>query len=152
MTTRLPRFDTPEQLHQWANRKHTPPLVLSPSEYHALEEHEHFALVQWRDLMSGQIPELRWLFHVPNGEFRTQGTAVKLAKMGVLRGVSDFLWLCPRRQWHGLCLELKAKGGALSADQEAFLTFAQAHHYRALCCVGWQEATKTILQYYEGRV
>lgn len=152
MTTRFPRFDTPEQLHQWANRKRHPPRVMSPSEYIALEEQEHFALVKWRDLMSGQIPELRWLFHVPNGEFRHKGTAIKLAKMGVLPGIADFLWLVPRGRYHGMVLELKAHGGVLSLDQDAFLAFACGHGYFGSCAYGWHNASTVILNYYEGGV
>lgn len=145
-------FDTVEALQAWANRKRQPPRVLSPSAYRALEDQEHFALVKWRDLMSGQVPELRWLFHCPNGEFRTKGTAVKLAKMGVLRGVSDFLWLYPKGRYHGLCLELKARGGIPTPDQLTFLQWAKKQGYYADWCQGWQRASDILTDYNRGNI
>lgn len=57
-----------------------------------------------------------WRFtHVPNGEHRNKRTGAKLLRMGVSRGVPDFLFFGPRMV---IGLELKRRrGGALTLEQ-----------------------------------
>ena len=69
-------------------------------------------------------------FHVPNGEERRDSVAAKLKAMGVLRGVSDLLFVwCDKdapRGPHGglplrvLFLELKRRGHTPTPEQWAF--------------------------------
>lgn len=148
---RLPRFTNMQELQAWANRSKKP-THLTPSEYLAREEGEQKALVQWRDLMVHQMPELRWLFHVPNGELRHPAVAVKLLKMGVLPGVADFLWLTPKNEWHGLIFELKAEGGTLTPKQAEFLSWTANQGFLSLCLFGQDEAKRIILDYYRGKI
>ena len=42
------------------------------------EEQEQAAVIEWRDLMVRQFPELRWLHHVPNGGERHPAVAAKM--------------------------------------------------------------------------
>ena len=68
-------------------------------------------------------PELDY-FAIPNGEHRHIRVAVKLKAQGVKRGIPDLAVLLPegRIAW----LEMKIKGGALSAHQKAFRDKAQS--------------------------
>jgi hypothetical protein len=57
-------------------------------------------------------------FHVPNGGKRSKATAARLRKMGVRRGVADFILLC---RGLAIAVELKTrKKGRQSDDQEGF--------------------------------
>ena len=103
-----------------------------------------------------QCDELRWLFHIPNGEQRNAITGARLKAMGVKSGAVDLAWLVPRRGFHGLLLELKHDATGLSANaREAmvsptlkdFLTF---HSEQGYCCgvaYGYDEAMLAICWY-----
>lgn len=61
-------------------------------------------------------------FHVPNGEKRDGWTAARLARMGTVAGVPDFVFIVGGRVHF---LELKTATGRLSRAQEDFA--ARAH-------------------------
>lgn len=66
--------------------------------------------------LAGVNPQ--WKFsHIGHGEKRDIGTALKLQKMGVRKGVTDFIFIGPRQI---LFLELKREGGRLTPEQEVF--------------------------------
>ena len=83
-------------------------------------------------------PEIEY-FHVPNGELREKRHAAKLKAMGVLPGVDDLQFTFPplrpgdpeSRVSPTLYLELKARKGRLTSDQEIFrdLVQLQGHNY-----------------------
>lgn len=62
-------------------------------------------------------PGVVW-FHVPNGEARTARTGARLKRMGVRRGVGDFIIKIDAQAV--AMLELKAAGGRSSPEQIAF--------------------------------
>lgn len=113
------------------------------------EEREQAALFQWAKMAEGQYPELRWLFHVPNGGHRHKAVAVKLQALGVKPGVSDVLLLVPRGGFHGLAIELKAGKNKTTDNQDEFLDFCARQGY----CIGtfwdWEKAKDFILTYLE---
>lgn len=103
-----------------------------------------------------RYPELRWLFHVPNGEQRSAITGARLKAAGVKPGVADLLWLVPRRGYHGLCLELKhdatglplpTKERMVSPLQKEFLTFEEEQGYCCGVAYGYEEAIRAIAWY-----
>lgn len=75
------------------------------------------------------LPTLRdAIYHVPNGGKRSKVEAAILKGMGVRAGVSDLVIPVPilhrplaGNETVGLYIELKAKGGRLTADQRAWL-------------------------------
>src|SRR3990167_6540321 len=78
----------------------------------------------------------------------TIGQAVKLKRLGYRRSWPDLTFLEPRGPYHGLLIELKKTGGRLDdKDQKAFLLAANARGYKAVCCIGYQIAIKTIAGY-----
>ena len=86
-------------------------------------------------------------FHVPNGGTRRKREGVKFKKMGVLPGVSDFLFLESRKNYSGLVVELKVKGGKLQPSQKIFLMNCIARNYKTVVC--WNvEAFKDVLGWY----
>jgi len=76
------------------------------------------AFASMLSLMAG--PDVIW-FHVPNGERRNIQTAVRLKRMGVKPGVSDYIIFVPsegRLDVH--FVELKTGAGRLSDNQRLF--------------------------------
>jgi hypothetical protein len=69
-----------------------------------------------RDYLTLALPRHEALFfHVPNGGYRTRGTAGRLKAEGVVPGVADIIII-----WNGraLGIELKARTGRLSKAQQ----------------------------------
>lgn len=103
-------------------------------------------------------PDLLW-FHVPNGGKRNQLEAKKFKRMGVRAGVSDLIFLEPRKGYNGLIIELKSaikrmnKGkivtakGRLTDSQKNFLSMSNDRNYKTF--VAWSfDAVKEILDEY----
>lgn len=91
-------------------RKNSVPSVPAPTE--AEEQTELFA---WAELLRGRFPELRLLYHVPNGGSRNRIEAARLQAQGVKAGVPDLCLPVARGKYHGLYIELKrTRGGRIS--------------------------------------
>ena len=70
------------------------------------------------------------LFAVPNGGHRNIQTARNLKAEGVTSGVSDLLLLVPKREYHGLCVEVKTPVGRQSDNQKNWQRIIEAQGYR----------------------
>lgn len=117
-----------------------------------LEKQEQAALFQWRDAMKARIPELRWLFAVPNGLWLPDSYARTALRQGLTPGVSDVALLVPRGGYHGLLIELKRRDATpccVTTLQREFLEFEAAQGYRAEWCKGWEAAREVIMGYLE---
>lgn len=93
------------------------------------EEHKiQCAIVKW---FYYAYPALRGglLFAVPNGGHRNIQTARTLKAEGVTSGVADLLLLVPRRDYHGLCVEVKTLVGRQSENQKAWQKVVEAQGY-----------------------
>lgn len=116
-----------------------------------LEDEEQTALFQWAELQSGKYPELRLLFHIPNGGKRNAREAARFKKMGVKSGVPDLFLPVAKKGFHGLWIEMKSKKGRLSENQIAFLKELDKQSYKTAVCYGWEEAAQTLTNYLKGR-
>jgi hypothetical protein len=115
------------------------------------EHKEQVAVVKWFDM---QYSPLRGrLFAVPNGGERNPRVAMKLRLEGVRPGVPDLFLPVPRCGFHGLFIEMKAKGatpsrdGKLSENQSDWLDFLGGQGYMAVVCIGADAAIETIINY-----
>jgi hypothetical protein len=70
------------------------------------------------------------LFAVPNGGHRNIQTARSLKAEGVTSGVSDLLLLVPKREYHGLCIEVKTPVGRQSENQKSWQRAIEAQGYK----------------------
>ena len=112
------------------------------------EDEEQMALFAWAERMTGKWPELRWLYHVPNGGSRGPAEAGRFKAMGVKSGVPDVALDEPRGGFHGLRIEMKRrKGGKVSDEQLEWINHMNAVGYRAVVCYGWDEARMVIELY-----
>lgn len=109
-------------------------------------EQEH--LFQWARMTRWKYPELKKLFHIPNGGSRNKAEAAKLKRAGVKPGVPDLFLPVARGGYHGLFIELKRKsGGRLSIEQKEWIEMLRAGYYKAVICRGSEEAEKAIVEY-----
>lgn len=112
------------------------------------EAQEQTTLFQWAALMTHRLPELRTMYHIPNGGSRNAIEAVRLKAQGVKPGVPDIFLPCARGEWHGLYIEMKRrKGGRVSEEQREMIRLLIEQGYKAVVCYGWEEAKNTICEY-----
>ena len=118
---------------------------------HATESQEQQALFEWAKHMEFRYPEIRYMYHVPNGGKRDIHTAKKLKAEGVKSGVPDICLPTPSGRYHGLYIELKAHGGTTTKNQNIWLEELANQGYCACVCVGWEQASDVILSYLRAK-
>jgi hypothetical protein len=112
------------------------------------EDAEQIAVMEWAELQSGKFPQLKLLFHIPNGGSRHPAEAKKLKAMGVKPGVPDLFLPVPGRKCYGLFIEMKrVKGGTLSENQKEWISALNLQVYIAVVCHGADEAIAVIKSY-----
>lgn len=146
--------DTAESLRKFTEDEAKPRRGgVAPPAQIPTEDEEQMALFTWANHMAatGRLPELYWLYHVPNGGSRGPAEAGRFKAMGVKRGVPDVALDVPRGGFHGLRIEMKRRrGGVLSDEQADWLDYYNANGYRAVVCYGWDEARMEIEDYLRG--
>lgn len=85
------------------------------------EDTEQINVVSWACWNVNRYPELKWLFHVPNGGSRNRAEAVKFKQMGVKAGVSDLQLPYPKGSYCGLFVEMKFGNNRQQDTQKEFL-------------------------------
>lgn len=112
---------------------------------------EQAALIEWAHRASGRCPELRLLFHIPNGGSRGKVEAARFKAEGVKAGVPDLFLPVARGGYHGLFIEMKRKkGGRVSEAQKGWITALNKQGFYAVVCYGCEDAAKTIKIYLMG--
>lgn len=116
------------------------------------EAQEQEWLFQWATAMSVvRWPELKLMFHVPNGGSRNRIEAARLKAQGVKPGVPDIFLPVARKGRHGLFIELKRKvGGQVSPEQNKMLGELNRQGFMAVVCKGWNAAADAIEDYMGG--
>ena len=112
------------------------------------EDTEQIALIQWASWHSfngGKLSD--YLHHSPNGGSRHVAEAVKFKRMGVLAGFPDLFLFIPKGEYHGLFIELKAKGGRVSKAQADMIARLQEAGYLCCVCFGANNAIEEIESY-----
>lgn len=107
------------------------------------EADEQTLIFQW----AAYIPELRWMYAVPNGGKRGAREAANLKRQGTKAGVSDIALPLPKGKYHGLFLELKVGKNKPSELQKEFISYVKENGYAAYVCYGHKEALKIINDY-----
>ena len=105
-------------------------------------------MFEWADLSAGRWPELRLLFHIPNGGLRNKVTAARMKMLGVKAGVPDLFLPVARGKWNGLFIEMKRrKGGKLSTLQVDWMEALGRQGYKTVVCLGADAAIAAIEDY-----
>lgn len=111
------------------------------------EDMEQINVIQWAEWNTNHYPELKWLYHVPNGGSRNKAEAIKFKQMGVKAGVSDLCLPYPKGIYCGLYIEMKYGNNRQQDTQKEFLAdMAAAGHYVATCYSA-EEAIGVIKEY-----
>ena len=111
------------------------------------EEREQIAVFQWARMQECVMPDLKWLYHVPNGGKRDMTTAARLKAAGVKPGVPDITLDVPRNGYHGLRIELKYGRNKPTSEQQDWLKHLNDAGYKAVVCYGAEEAIREIKEY-----
>lgn len=112
------------------------------------EDAEQMALFRWAELQAGRWPELKMLFHIPNGGSRGKAEAGRFRAMGVKSGVPDLFLPVARGPYHGLFVEMKrTRGGRVSPEQREWIQELIMQGYAVVICHGWEDAAQVIGQY-----
>lgn len=113
----------------------------------ANEDIEQETLMQWTAYAMGAYPELKLLYHVPNGGKRNAAEAAHLKRQGVKAGVPDLCLPVPRGKYHGLYIELKAKNNQPTETQIDWLKALAAQGFKTAVCWGF-EAARSVIESY----
>lgn len=122
------------------------------------EDGHQAALFCWIQQNRGdaRLPGIDKMFAIPNGGARSAATGARLKMTGVKRGVPDTFLPVPFGQYAGLFIEMKKPAdrekhtskGRTSNEQDEFLSFLTAMHYKCEVCFTWEEAVAALKRYY----
>lgn len=113
------------------------------------EATEQEMVIQWCGWQEGKHPELKWIYHIPNGGSRNALEAANLKRQGVKAGVPDLCLPVPKNGFHGLYIEMKHGKNKTTEKQEAWLQALREQGYYAAVCYGAQEAQDLIAGYLQ---
>lgn len=111
------------------------------------EDAEQRLVIEWSRWQENKYPELRWLFHCPNGGYRNSWEAAKFKKLGVKAGVSDLILPAPKGSYHGLFIEMKYGSNKLQDAQKEFLKDMSEAGYYTITCYSGDLAIKILEEY-----
>ena len=110
---------------------------------HRSEADEQAILFEW----AAYLPELEFMYAVPNGGSRHPAEAANLKRQGVKSGVPDLCLPLPKGKYHGLYIEMKVGKNKTTENQDKWLEHLREVGYAAHVCYGFEEAQKVILDY-----
>lgn len=113
------------------------------------EAQHQSALFKWASQPAVRMvyPELKMLFHIPNGGKRDPIEAKHLKEQGVKKGVPDLCLPVPRGEYHALYIEMKTEKGRTSEAQEWWIEELLKQGNLAVVCHGWEEAVICLTNY-----
>lgn len=113
------------------------------------EDTEQIGVIDWANWNTGRFPELKLLFHVPNGGKRNAAEAARFKAMGVKAGVPDLCLPVPRGGYAGLYIEMKYGKNKTTEKQEEWIHSLIEQGYLVKVCWGGQEATAALEEYLQ---
>lgn len=128
------------------------------------EDVEQAHLFTWAAWMEVKYPELKYMYHIPNGGKRSKSEAARFKIMGVKPGVPDIFLPAPKwiktldqnkgsaqKLYCGLYIELKRRyGGTATDNQNDWLRDMRKQGYAAEVCQGAEVAKRVIMDYLDG--
>ena len=114
---------------------------------HRYEEQEQMTVIQWAEYHAAKQPELKLLYHCPNGGKRNKAEAARLKASGVKAGVPDLFLPVPRGEYHGLYVEMKVGKNRLTSAQAAWIEALAGQGYKTAVCWGAEAAISEIRGY-----
>lgn len=115
----------------------------------ASESSQQKALFVWAASNRAKYPQLKYLFHIPNGGLRDMRTAVNLKAEGVRAGVPDVMLPYPTKNFAGLFIEMKVGKNKTSPEQNDWLSYLSLVGYMTSVQWSWEGARDIIVDYLE---
>lgn len=113
------------------------------------EDTEQMGVIDWANWNTGRFPELKLLFHVPNGGKRNAQEAARFKAMGVKAGVPDLCLPVPRGGYAGLYIEMKYGKNKTTDKQDEWIRNLIEQGYLVKVCWGGEEATEVLEEYLQ---
>ena len=107
------------------------------------EAEEQATLFRW----AAYVPELKYMFAVPNGGSRHPAEAANLKRQGVKAGVPDVCVPLPKGKYHGMYIEMKVGKNKATDKQLDWLRYLESVGYATAVCYGFKEAKAAIISY-----
>ena len=114
------------------------------------EDTEQIGVIEWANWNIGRFPELKLLFHVPNGGKRNAAEAARFKAMGVKSGVPDLCLPVPMNGFAGLYIEMKYGRNKTTDAQDEWIEALRRQGYKVIVCYGGEAATKELESYLQG--
>ena len=111
------------------------------------EHEEQVAVFEWADLSTGQYPELKTLYAIPNGGKRHKAVAGKLKAEGTKPGVPDIHLPVARGGYHSLYIEMKFGKYTPTVHQANWLGYLKKKGHAVAVCWDFY-ATQDVLEWY----
>ena len=105
------------------------------------EDTEQMGVIDWANWNLQRFPELKMLYHVPNGGKRNPAEAARFKAMGVKAGVPDLCLPVPMNGYAGLYIEMKYGSNKPTAAQKEWIKNLKEYGYKVTVCYGGTEAT-----------
>lgn len=130
-----------------ARSTHTPTRTKRP--INRTEEREQARLILWthKKKVREILPELRWLYHCPNGGRRDGFTGAQMKALGVKPGYPDLTLPVRSGNKPGLVIEMKSSTGALSDEQLDWQEHFEQQGWLWLICRSADEARLALCLY-----
>lgn len=117
------------------------------------EHEEQVKLFTWARENETRIPELRWMFAVPNWfGVRTQKQGARAKLEGRKPGVLDVWWPLHRGEYVGLVIEMKYGRNTLSPEQRKWRVWLESQGWLVVVKYSALEAQDAVLTYYRRKL
>lgn len=113
------------------------------------EDTEQMGVIDWATWNINRFPELKLLFHVPNGGKRNAAEAARFKAMGVKAGAPDLCLPVPRAGYAGLYIEMKYGKNTVTGNQKEWIKDLRQQGYKVTVCYGGEAATKELETYLQ---
>lgn len=114
------------------------------------EDTEQMGVIDWAGWNTNRFPDLKLLFHIPNGGKRNAAEAARFKAMGVKAGVPDLCLPVPMNGYAGLYIEIKYGKNKTTDKQDEWIKALRQQGYKVTVCYGGEEATKELETYLQG--
>ena len=94
------------------------------------EDTEQMGVIDWANWNLQRFPELKMLYHVPNGGKRNPAEAARFKAMGVKAGVPDLCLPVPMNGYAGLYIEMKYGSNKPTAAQKEWIKNLKEYGYK----------------------
>jgi hypothetical protein len=123
-------------------------------EYESSEEEEQIMLFRWISYAQNYLPELKLLYHIPNGGYRCASEAKRFKAAGVKAGMPDLHLPVARivngKRYNSLYIEMKVGKNTLTKSQKEVIPKLKEAGNAVVVCYGSEEAQKALSEYLAG--